>query len=224
MLKRLIHQFGNYSFLLIVLVLMLLLHPLLHRGEQEFIGVAFTLLFLTGLYSVRGDRRTLVTGLVLVVPALLAGWVGYAVENRALFAVGRALEALFLFYVTAVILHHVMTESKITQDTIYGAAAAYLMIGIAFAVIYGWLETFQPGALRGLTLSGGDWGQGFDFWEFVYFSLVTMTTLGYGDIAPVSQQARSLATLQAVAGQFYVAVLVARIVATLASRSRQPGG
>jgi hypothetical protein len=206
MVMPLLRQFGNYSFLLIVLVLMMLLHPLVDTGGQAFISVAFTLVFLAGIYAVRGERRTLITGLVLVVPALLTGWAGHAVDSRALFAISRGLEALFLFYVTAVILHQVMTESKITQDTIFGAAAAYLMIGIAFAVIYGWLETFQPGALRGLTLSGGDWGQGYDFWEFVYFS------------------ARSLATLQAVAGQFYVAVLVARIVAILSSRPRQPSG
>jgi hypothetical protein len=222
MVKRLIDHFGNYSFLLIVLVLMLVLHPLVARGGQEFVSITFTLLFLAGLYAVRGERRTLVVGLVLVVPALLAGWAGYAVESRVLFAVGRGLEALFLFYVTAVILHHVMTESEITGDTIYGAAAAYLMIGIAFAVIYGWLEAFAPGSLRGLTPGGGTWGAGYDIWDFVYFSLVTMTTLGYGDIVPVSEEARSLATLQAVAGQFYVAVLVARIVAILSSRPRQP--
>jgi hypothetical protein len=209
MLKPLVKHFGNYSFLLIVLVLMLVLHPLLDRWGQEFVTVAFTLVFLAGLYAVRGERRTLIIGLVLVVPALLTGWAGHAVDSRALFAISRGLEALFLFYVTAVILHQVMTESEITQDTIFGAAAAYLMIGIAFAVIYGWLETFQPG---------------YDFWEFVYFSLVTITTLGYGDIAPVSQEARSLATLQAVTGQFYVAVLVARFVAILSSRPRQPGG
>jgi hypothetical protein len=177
MLKPLVKHFGNYSFLLIVLVLMLVLHPLLDRWGQEFVTVAFTLVFLAGLYAVRGERRTLIIGLVLVVPALLTGWAGHAVDSRALFAISRGLEALFLFYVTAVILHQVMTESEM-----------------------------------------------YDFWEFVYFSLVTITTLGYGDIAPVSQEARSLATLQAVTGQFYVAVLVARFVAILSSRPRQPGG
>lgn len=220
MLKRLIDQFGNYSFLLILLVLMLVLHPLLDFGGREFVTVAFTLVFLAGLYAVRGERRTLVIGLILVVPALLIGWTSYAVESRLLFAVSRGLEALYLFYVTGVILHHVMTESKITGDTIYGAAAAYLMIGIAFATIYGWLEVFSPGSLRGLTPSDGSWGAGHDLWQFVYFSLVTMTTLGYGDITPVSDEARSLATLEAVLGQFYVAVLVARIVAILTSRPR----
>lgn len=224
MLKRLIDQFGNFSFLLIVLVLMLVLHPLLGGGGREFVTIAFTFVFLAGLYAVRGERRTLVVGLVLVIPALVTGWASYAVESRALFAVSRALEALFLFYVTAVILRHVMTESEITGDTIYGSAAAYLMIGIAFGVIYAWLEAFAPGSLRGLAPAGGAGTSGRGFWEFIYFSLVTMTTLGYGDIIPVSDEARSLATLEAVAGQFYVAVLVARIVGILASRPRHQGG
>jgi hypothetical protein len=223
MLKPLFKHFGNYSFLLIVLVLMLLLQPILGARGEEFISVALTFVFLAGLYALRGERRTLVIGLVLAVPAFLAGWAAYLVDSPVLFAVGRGLEALFLFYVTAAILHHVMTESEITNDTIYGAAAAYLMIGVAFAVIYGWLESIAPGTFRGLTAGTGTWAGRYDFGEFVYFSLVTQTTLGYGDMTPVSQEARALATLQAVAGQFYVAVLVARIVAVLASRPRHPG-
>lgn len=219
-LRRVIDQFGNYSFLLIVLVLMLLLHPLLAIGGQEFVSVAFTFVFLAGLYAVRGDRRTLVIGLILAVPALVFSWASYAIESRVLFTVSRGLQALYLFYVTAVILQHVMTESEITGDTIYGSAAAYLMIGIAFAVIYAWLEAFAPGSLRGLAPAEGTGVGGRGLWEFIYFSLVTMTTLGYGDITPVSEEARALATLQAVAGQFYVAVLVARIVAILSSRPR----
>ncbi len=216
-------HFGNYSFLLIVLVLMLLLHPLLDTGRRELVSVAFTLIFLAGLYAVRGERRTLVIGLLLVVPALLAGWASSLVESNVLFAISRALEALFLFYVTAVILHHIMTESEITNDTIYGAAAAYLMIGMAFAVVFGWLEALQPGSLAGLTPGAGDWA-GHRFWDFLYFSFVTMTTLGYGDITPAGEEARSIATLEAVAGQFYVAVLVARIVAILTAKGTRRSG
>jgi uncharacterized membrane protein len=222
MVKPLFKHFGNYSFLLIVLVLMMLLEPTLGARGEEFVTLAFTFLFLAGLYAVRGSRRTLVGGLALVVPALLAGWAAYAVDSRVLFAIGRGLEALFLLYVTASILHHVMTESEITNDTIYGAAAAYLMIGIAFAVVYGWLEVVAPGSLRGLTPESGTWAGSYHFGDFVYFSLVTQTTLGYGDMTPVSQEARSLATLQAVAGQFYVAVLVARIVAILSTKTHTP--
>jgi hypothetical protein len=215
--RRLRRYFGSFSFLLIALVALLLLHPLLAEStlERESIGAGFTLIFLAGLYAVKGERRTLITGLALVIPAIAGSWVSLFFESPLLYAVSRALEAVFLLYVTGIILRHVMTEDDITNDTVYGAACAYLLIGLVFAVVYSWLEFTQPGSFSGITVGGAGGTTQQPIWQFTYFSLVTITTLGYGDITPLSGTSRSLATLEALAGQFYVAVLVARIVAIL---------
>jgi len=211
-------HFGNFSFLLIVLLLMLLLHPLISGdGKGEFFAVAFTLAFLAGLYSIRSERHTLVKGLFLVVPAIVGSWAAYLIDSSVVLAISRVFEAAFFVFVTWVILRYIMTEREVTPDTIYGAACAYIMIGLVFAIAYAWLDTFAPGSFRGLAAAGPD-----STWEYIYFSLVTMTTLGYGDIAPVHEAARSLATLQAILGQFYVAVLVARAVSLLATKPRTP--
>jgi amino acid transporter len=132
-------------------------------------------------------------------------------------ATSRAFEIAFILFVTWVILRYIMTEREVTTDTVYGAVCAYILIGLVFAIAYGLLEMFEPGSFRGITTTDPQLN-----WDFTYFSLVTMTTLGYGDITPVHELARSMATLQAITGQFYVAVLVARIVAIMSSKPSTP--
>ncbi len=211
-------HFGNFSFLLIVLLILLLAHPFVSGGKQgEFFTAGFTLAFLAGLYAVRGERRTLRQGLFLVVPAILGSWTSYLVDVHWLITVGHIFEAAFFVFVTSVILRYILTEREITSDTVWGAMCAYLMIGLICAIAYAWLEEFAPGSFRGIAGTGSA-----ATWEFVYFSMVTMTTLGYGDITPVHEMARSLATLEAVLGQFFVAVLVARIVAIMSSKPSTP--
>jgi len=207
-------HFGNFSFLLIVLLLMLLLHPFVSGERQgEFFSVGFTLAFLAGLYAVRSERRTLVKGLFFAIPAIVGSWASYIVDSTVVFAISRAFEVAFILFVTWVILRYIMTEREVTTDTVYGAVCAYILIGLVFAIAYGLLEMLEPGSFRGITMADPQLS-----WDFTYFSLVTMTTLGYGDITPVHEMARSMATLQAITGQFYVAVLVARIVAIMSSK------
>jgi hypothetical protein len=216
--KVLRRHFGNFSFLLIVLLILLLAHPFIAGEKQgEFFTAGFTLAFLAGLYAVRGERRTLKLGLILVIPAVVGSWASYFTGSAAVLTIGHMFEAAFLIFVTVVILRYIMTEKEVTADTIYGAACAYIMIGLIFAIGYSWLEGLAPGSFRGTTATGGE-----RTWEFIYFSMVTMTTLGYGDIVPVHEGARSMASLQAILGQFYVAVLVARAVTLMVPRSTRP--
>ena len=215
--KGLRKHFGNFSFLLIVLLILLLAHPFIAGEKQgEFFTAGFTLAFLAGLYAVRGERRTLKVGLILVILAIVGSWASYFTGSTAVLTVGRLFEAAFLVFVTLVILRYIMTETEVTGDTIYGAACAYIMIGLVFAIGYAWLETHQPGSFRGIAENPDQ-----HVWEFIYFSMVTMTTLGYGDITPVHEGARSMATLQAILGQFYVAVLVARAVTLMVPRAKR---
>jgi len=214
--KGLRKHFGNFSYLLIMLLILLLAHPFIAGERQaEFFTAGFTLAFLAGLYAVRGERHTLKLGLILVIPAVGGSWASYFTGSAAVLTIGHLFEAGFLVFVTAVILRYIMTETEVTADTIYGAACAYIMIGLIFAIGYSWLEGLAPGSFQGTTATGGQ-----RTWEFIYFSMVTMTTLGYGDIVPVHEGARSMATLQAILGQFYVAVLVARAVTLMVPKSK----
>jgi hypothetical protein len=103
------------------------------------------------------------------------------------------------------ILFHLFREDRITSDLIMGAICVYFLVGIVWALLYSTLEFFQPGSFQ---MPQGTVSQA----TFTYYSYVTLTTLGYGEITPISGPARSFALLEAMMGQLYLAVLIARLV------------
>ena len=115
------------------------------------------------------------------------------------------------------ILTHVLRDEEVSREKIFGALSVYLLLGVIWAMLFIMMDSLVPGSFR--------YGQERVLTEaqMVYYSFVTLTTLGYGDIVPVSPTARSLATLEALTGQLYLTVLVARLVGlhiTHASRRR----
>ena len=109
-----------------------------------------------------------------------------------------------------IILSHVLRSNKVVVDTIYGAICVYFLIGIAWAFLYSAIEVFNPGSF----LIGEEQ---FDVTmrrlpHFIYYSFVTLTSLGLGDIAPVKYVSRSFTYLEAITGQFYMLILIARLV------------
>ena len=115
------------------------------------------------------------------------------------------------------IIFHVLRAERITSQKIYGALSAYLLIGFVWALLFMILEFLIPGSFR--------MGQQKDLLtsQMFYYSFVTLTTLGYGDVVPILPAARSMAALEALTGQLYLVVVVARLVAlhiTHTSQSR----
>jgi voltage-gated potassium channel len=123
---------------------------------------------------------------------------------------------VFLAFVIVVVLRHLFTANRVTIDTIAASGCVYLMLAVFWAEIYVLIDAWIPHsfAVHADPVAGvaatGVLGKG--IFTSLYFSLVTMTTLGYGDIVPLTAPAQSLASLQAVVGQLYLTVLVARLV------------
>ncbi len=139
---------------------------------------------------------------------------------------GRIVDAMFIALVGWVLIRGVVRSRRVTADTILGGVSVYMLIGLFFVAIYSSLEIANPGSFldRGELLrdAGGATGRLGRYPALTYYSLVTMTTLGYGDITPTTALARSLAAAQAVLGQLYVAILIAFLVGILISH-RQAG-
>ncbi len=132
----------------------------------------------------------------------------------------NVLSMLLVAILTGLVLEHVFREGAITGDRIRGAVAAYLLLGLVWAFAYALVDRAFPGAidLKNAVVLAQHKMQ-----TFAYFSFVTLTTVGYGDITPVHPVARVLAAGEALVGQLYPAVLIGRLVSLQITARRQDG-
>ena len=225
----------KFRTLLILLLLLAIMDPVLKElGDfgLMFLDVIFTVALLTALYSVSSNRRLLITGILLVTPIFVLGLSNYAKTDFYLTLLVYTLATAFFVLVGVSILIHIMAEDRVTVDLIYGSACVYFLIGFAWAIFYGFIGVLLPGSfeLKGTVMSHPDLlGQyGFLNDNLAYYSFVTLTTVGYGDIIPLTGPAKMSSALEAVVGQLYIALLVARLVGLQISQSmetkRKQGG
>jgi len=168
----------------------------------------FSCFLVIGIWSLKSFARFFFLGIALVIAGIILN-VLVASFPSTVFLYG-SLAALFSFLLIAVFctFKQVVFDTDISANRLVGAVCIYLLLGVIWAVAYSILEMIVPGSFQGFSpLEDREWDS-----EWLYFSFVTMTTLGYGDISPVSATARALAYIQAVFGQFYIAILVAGLV------------
>jgi hypothetical protein len=149
------------------------------------------------------------------VPAFLAHWARFFFELRVLHLVDVVFGAAFFAFATVTIVSHLFKQKRVTADLIRGAICGYLLIGLMWAFIFSLVETLQPASFISEST------ETLDLENLIYFSFVTLSTTGYGDIVPVTDQARSLSILEAVMGQMYLAVNIATLVAIRISQSSE---
>ncbi|HOI12935.1 MAG TPA: ion channel [Methanoculleus sp.] len=200
----------RFHYLLASLILLLAVYPYVNAGPSgpAALKVLSSFVLITGVYAVSNRRRQVVIAGLLAVPAFGFGWLHIITGAPALGAAESVFTLLFYAFTALIGLLQVLRERQITTDTIYGAVSVYLLMGLTWANAYGLVESISPGSF-----SAGSGETVFTSPAFIYFSFVTLTTLGYGDITPVTDQARSLAVLEMVSGTLYIAVLIARLVA-----------
>jgi hypothetical protein len=210
-----------YTPLCAALLLIQLTSPLLEQADLASFGL--TLLFLlTSLVVLRKSARlrfAAVAGLVVIV-FIRSLSIGYTSQTNVVKIAAALLIAMYVVLLAGYVLAAVSRERDLSFDTIAGAISVYLLVAHAFALAYFALELADHGSIAGADLDvlAGAAIEGWPLSSFLYFSFVTLTTLGYGDMSPVSPVARSLVILEATCGQFFLAVLVARLVSSLGPR------
>lgn len=200
---------ARFLILLILILVMLVLTPFLDEFVQTRIlmDVFLTAIFIFIIYAIRLKRSQTIIGSILVLPLIVATWSIYYVEIKNLSLVTRIFGVLFFAYAAINILRIVAKSEKVTSETIFAAIVAYLLIALMWAFLYMILERVSPGSF-----SFPEKGLREESMQFEYFSFITITTLGYGDITPTTDKATALALIEAVVGQIYMVVLVAWLV------------
>ena len=203
---------GLSVFLGLLVVVLFVLPPLVGpegSGRGLVLDAGLSLLLLAGVATLSTHRVVRAVLFVLVGGALVVRWGGFSAPATAVAALVTVVAMAF------VVLFQAFRAGPVTVHRIQGAVAAYLLLGLAWALAYEVVALLAPEAFSA-SASGTDRGR------FVYFSFVTLSTVGYGDVTPVHPVARSLAIAEALTGQLYPAILLGRLVSLATGGGRVP--
>lgn len=202
---------GRAVYVLALIVLLNMLYPMT-SGNDTLALVIYQLLyaglFVTGIFVTSDSRAHIIWSVSIAVIWFIAA-VLYSLDPTNILKTEVTYAILLVFHITiiGVLMRYIFTAEKVTADVIYAACAVYFLLSFLFVPVYGMLETAVPGSFVDNTLGGAvSWQQ------FVYYSLITLSTAGYGDILPANMWARMLAGLEVTIGVLYIAILVARLV------------
>ena len=209
---------GNFHLLLFFMGLLLVAGPFLRpdRVGRIFLNLLIGAFLAAGVFAFIRKRRVLVMGIVLALASLLTTSAALIAPGREIAIARQSLLAVYTVFTAAVLLSAVLAAGRITPDKLSGAVCIFLLLGITWASVFSVMELVTPGSIEFPEEEAASVAESLQRGEpsmsLIYFSFVTLTTLGYGDIVPVSRTARTLAWTEAVVGQLYLAILVARLV------------
>jgi hypothetical protein len=208
----------NFYFLIFAgLLILLAAQPFLEGAPRSgpLIQLAFTSVLVVGVFSLAAGGRVFHLGLGLAGVGLAAAVGFYSTDSLALRVVNLVAVLCFCLLAIGVKTRQVVfVPGAITMNRVVGALCTYLLVGVLWAILFSLVELADPAAFH---YAGRETGDPIE--QFLYCSFITLTTLGYGDVTPVHPVARTLAYLEAVIGQLYIAVLIGRDVTGLGSAS-----
>lgn len=209
---------GNrIAFVLVAIGLLNVAYPFSERSMAAALVFVGIYLVLTGssIYLVSKDRRLLILSIALALIIAVCGSITIASDFTAPVWIQAAWNSALLAQIAmmiALLILYIVGAKTVHREVLFAAIAIYFLLAGLFSVIYVVIETFAPGAF--LSSSGAE----ITWQRLTYFSLVTISTLGYGDIVPVAPAAQSLSAMQASLGTLYVAVLIGRFVSLYQQR------
>jgi hypothetical protein len=209
---------GNFHRFLFFLGLLAVLQPFLRSDplSRVILNLLLGAILASGVLLYVRRRRVMAIGVILSLAALVSGALQVLLPSRGMAITRQACLALFLTFTAGVLLNAVLSSGKVTSEKLSGAVCVFLLIGFLWATLFSVVELVTPGSLHVSQEEQAAMDEALRHGEpnspMIYFSFVTLTTLGYGDVLPVSPVARTLAWIEAVLGQLYLTILVARLV------------
>jgi voltage-gated potassium channel len=197
---------------LAALVLLFVASPFLEELKNGAVveTVLATVVLCMGVLAVGGRRQTLVLAVVLVVPALAGNWAQHIWHERFPVEAVLAARLVFLAFVVARLLVFILRAPKVNSEVLCAGVSVYLLIGVVWSLAYRLVASAGPDAFAFSVPPSSP--HEMTRFNALYFSFMTLTTVGYGDITPVSKVARMLAIMESMSGTLFVGMLIARLV------------
>ncbi len=201
----------KFTWLLLSLLFFIIIMPALDNIDlaRSFVTIFFLILFMSGLNAISHHRRLLIFTSCIAISSFVAQCFALKFEDNVSIIIANSLSIIFCLLTAYFILIEILVRKKITVDEIRGCLSVYLLFGIAWTFAYTLIAYIEPTAFIYRTQMPAD-AQIMP--RMMYYSFITLTTVGYGDITPNNTLTSELAYLEAIVGQIYLVVLVARLV------------
>jgi voltage-gated potassium channel len=211
----------NNMILLVSLVALIILSPLFGKRNSLVGDILLTAIFFSGIFSLEFSSKSLKILLALGTATAATTWLGRFFNVDTVYLVDNLTTFLFLVAIVVLMIRHIARSRNVTPTIILSSINGYLLLGVLGSVLLAIADKlhhdFVAVGSPGINFPGGTVPQ---FSDFIYFSFVTLSTLGYGDVTPISHFSRSLAILIAIAGQMYMTILIAMLVGKYLSGSK----
>lgn len=223
-LTKMTHH-DNFIYLTFALTLLLLSTAIAQQffeaSAQRFVQSTTVITLLVAVWGVKSDEFFLNKALIFPLAIIVSSLVGYWLDSAGLGFTHLILMLVFFISTAVQTSKQVMFSGEIDGNKILGAICLYMLLGLIWALLYTLSQLYFGNAFSGIS-SNNDWYLVFP--DFIYFSFVTLTTLGFGDISPTLPITRFMVYFQAMVGQFYLAILVASLVGSRMTSIRQSKG
>ncbi|CCB89256.1 potassium channel family protein [Simkania negevensis] len=205
---------GYFSQLLLSLILLFVFRPydrgLIYSSIWQFV---FLVVFLSAIFNCKHSRKVKIAASCFAIPALVFHFLHLAFPSTTFIIIFLVFVIIFTFIITTSIINQVVVNARVRLETLKGVVCAYFMVAFGFAFIYYLLDLVSPGTFHADFFQAETISHSRYLSEMMYFSFVTLLTIGYGDIIAVKDVGQTFTILEGIIGQFYIAILVSRLVA-----------
>ncbi len=204
---------GYYNLLLILLSLLLIFRP--HGADIVHLAIwqlLLTCTLLSAVFNANHPRKMKIFVSILSIPTVILCWANLVHPLGLVFIGNIAFIIIFMTICSASVISDVILRARVSVETLRGVVSAYFMVALLFAYIYYLIEFINPNSFLLPHLTTGIFSYAEDLSQLLYFSFITLLTIGYGDIVPTQVHSQTAVIIEGIIGQFYIAILVARIV------------
>jgi voltage-gated potassium channel len=184
--------------------------------HKSLIRGAYTIIYFSAILSLEKRKNSLIA---LLISTFVIEWISGILNFPVLLSIAKLVNIVFFLVIVVSLIRQIATARKVSAGVILGSLAGYLLLGLIFSIFVLFIMQNDTGAFSSPPKQAAESEESIGTSVPVYYSFVTLATLGYGDIVPLKPYTRSLATLIAVTGQFYIAIIVALLVGKFSAQN-----